>query len=587
MFFAALLLAALQSPAPPLLTPYERDPAHNTTATYAECIGFYKDLAAAYPAQVQLHEAGPTDSGRPLHEVVLSADGTFEPAASRSKNRPVVFIQNGIHPGEPEGIDASMLLARDLLQDPQLRPLLAKVTLVILPVYNVDGMLNRNSTTRVNQNGPQEYGFRGNARNLDLNRDYVKQDSRNARSFVALFQKWRPELFVDTHTSDGADYQYTMTLIATQHNKLTPALGAYLQAQLLPALYAGMDKKHWPMSPYVDFEGETPESGLRGFLDSPRYSTGYAALFNSIGFMPEAHMLKPFGQRVPAMYALLQTFLETAAAQAPTLLAARAAADAQVAKQQTFPLAWVLRDTATTTVSFRGYEAGHKPSAVSGQPRLYYDRARPYTRPVPYYNEAWATVVVPAADAYLIPAAWGEVLDNLRRNGVKLRRTVRSQGSGSPDIYEIENYKSTAQPYEGHYLHSQVRLTSYGAHHPIIPIGTYVAVLAEQGSAARYLVEVLEPQATDSFFAWGFFDSVLQQKEHYSDYVFEDVAAAYMAANPWLRQQLEAAKVADPKLATSGPAQLEWVYQHSPWAEPGYRRYPVWRHLGVPLAEPE
>ena len=381
MFFTTLLLAtSLMSSAPtppPLTTPFERDPAHNTTATYAECIAFYKELAAAYPAAMQLREAGPTDSGQPLHEVVLSADGTFEPAASRAKGRPILFIQNGIHPGEPEGIDASMALARDLLRNQKLRPLLARLTVVIVPAYNIDGMLNRNSTTRVNQNGPAAYGFRGNARHLDLNRDYVKQDSRNARSFAVLFGKWRPEVFVETHTSNGADYQYTMTLIATQHNKLAPALGGYLQEKLLPALYKGMDQKHWPMTPYVDFEGETPESGLRAFLETPRYSTGYAALFNSIGFMPETHMLKAFGPRVQATYALLLTYLETLAAQAPTLLAARAEADRALAAQTQFALAWEVADKPSETVQFRGYEAGHKPSAVSGQPRLYYDRARP------------------------------------------------------------------------------------------------------------------------------------------------------------------------------------------------------------------
>ena len=567
------------TPTPPLRTPFERDPAHNTTATYAECIGFYKELAAAYPATVQLREAGPTDSGQPLHEVVLSADGTFDPAASRAKGRPILFVQNGIHPGEPEGIDASMLLARDLLRDPKLRPLLQKLTLVIVPVYNVDGMLNRNATTRVNQDGPREYGFRGNARHLDLNRDYVKQDSRNARSFAALFQRWRPEVFVETHTSNGADYQYTMTLIATQHNKLAPALGTYLQSQLLPALYHGMAQKNWPMTPYVDFEGETPESGLRAFLESPRYSTGYAALFNSVGFMPETHMLKPFGQRVQATYDLLVTYLETVADQAPALLAARAAADQALAQQKVFPLAWEVANTPTTTVPFRGYEAGHKPSAVSGQQRLYYDRTRPYTRPVPYYNTAQATATVAAPVAYAIPAAWGEVLDNLRRNGVLLRE-LKAPLSGPAEAYTIEDYKTTPRPYEGHYLHSQVKLTISTSQPETLSPGTYLAVLAEQGPAARYLVEALEPQATDSFFAWGFFDSVLQQKEHFSDYVFEDLATDLLAKYPALRQQLEAAKKADPALAASGPRQLEWVYQHSPYAEPGYRRYPVLRWLG-------
>ncbi|NML64669.1 M14 family metallopeptidase [Hymenobacter sp. RP-2-7] len=584
--FRILLLAlpllaaipALAAPAPSPLTPFERDPTHNTTATYAECIAFYEALAAAYPATMQLREAGPTDSGQPLHEVVLSADGTFEPAASRAKGRPVLFIQNGIHPGEPEGIDASMLLARNLLQDKRLGQLLRQVTVVLMPVYNIGGMLNRNATTRANQNGPREYGFRGNARYYDLNRDFVKQDSRNARSFAALFQRWRPELFVDTHTSNGADYQYTMTLIPSQHNKLAPALGAYLQQSLLPALYSGMARKKWPMTPYVDFEGETPESGLRAFLESPRYSTGYAALFNSLGFMPETHMLKAFGPRVQATYDLLVTFLETAATQAPTLLAARAAADRALATQTVFPLTWALNEQPSGTVEFRGYEAGHKPSAVSGQPRLYYDRSRPYTRPVPFYNDAHATTQATAPVAYAIPAAYADVLEHLRRNGAVLRPLPEAR-TGPAEVYTLDDYKTSPRAHEGHYPHSQVKLTVQ-RQTLTLPAGTYLAVLAEQGPAARFVVETLEPQATDSYFAWNFFDAILQQKEHYSDYVFEDLAADYLAKNPAVRQQLDAAKAADPALAASGPAQLEWVYQHSPWAEAGYRRYPVVRWLG-------
>ncbi len=581
MFFASLL-ATLLMPAPtppPLTTPFERDPQHNTTATYAECIAFYQTLAAAYPRTVRLRAAGPTDSGEPLTEVVLSADGTFEPAASRAAGRPVLFIQNGIHPGEPEGIDASMLLARDLLADPKRLPLLRQVTVVIIPAYNIGGMLNRNFTTRANQHGPREYGFRGNARHLDLNRDFVKQDSRNARSFAALFQKWRPEIFVDTHTSNGADYQYTMTLIPTQADKLGPALGPYLKENLLPALYAGMARKQWPMVPYVDFEGETPESGLRAFLESPRYSTGYAALFNSIGFMPETHMLKAYGPRVRATYDLLLTYLETTAAQAPTLLAARRAADRALAAQTQFPLAWALNEQPSGTVEFRGYEAGHRPSAVSGQPRLYYDRQRPYQRPVPHYDAAHPTASAAAPVAYAIPAAWGEVLANLRRNGVVLRQ-LSAPLTGPAETYVIEDYKTAAKPYEGHYLHSQVKLSTLTSELLTLNSGTWLAVLAEQGPARRYLVEALEPRATDSFFAWGFFDSILQQKEHYSDYVFEDLAADFLTQNPAVRQQLAAAKAADPTLAASGPAQLEWVYQHSPYAEADYRRYPVRRWQG-------
>ena len=572
------LAPTLPAPAPAWRTPFENDPAGNTTATYAECVAYYQKLAAAYPAHLHLAEAGPTDAGQPLHEVVLSSDGEVDPTNIRRKNRRILFIQNGIHPGEPEGIDASMMLARDLMQQKSLAKLLEQVTVVIVPVYNIDGMLNRNSTTRVNQNGPAAYGFRGNARHLDLNRDYIKQESRNAQSFAALFQKWQPDVFVETHTSNGADYQYTMTLIATQHSKLAPALGSYLQGQMLPALYKSMEHKKWPMTPYVDFEGQTPESGLRAFLETPRYSTGYAALFNTIGFMPETHMLKAFAPRVHSTYDFLLTMLETVGQQAPALAAARAKAAADMAAQTTFPLTWTLDESKHETVQFRGYEGKMKPSEVSGQPRLYYDRAAPFTRPVQYFNTFKATTTASRPTAYIIPKAWTEVADRLRRNGATLEPLTR-EVSAPVEIYYFEDFKTTPRPFEGHYVHSQVRLQTRPETVTFQP-GDLVVYLNE-AAPTRYLMETLEPQATDSFFAWGFFDSVLQQKEHYSDYVFEDLAADLLRRDPSLRERLEKLKKDNAAFAGNGPAQLEWVYLNSAYHEPGHNRYPVARWLGT------
>lgn len=563
-------------------TPFEKGDG-NTTATYAECVAYYQRLAAAYPKLIHLRETGHSDGGLPLHEVVVSTESVATPEAARQHQRPVMLIQNGIHPGEPEGIDASMMLVRDLVQKIEQRALLEKLTLVVVPVYNADGMVNRGPHSRVNQLGPAEYGFRGNARNYDLNRDYVKQDSRNARAFAELFQHWRPDLFVETHTSNGADYQYTMTLIATQADKLPPALRQYLVARLLPALYGAMEKRQWPMVPYVDFEGRTPESGIQGFSDSPRYSSGYAALFNTIGFMPETHMLKPFRARVESTYAFLDAVLHHVSSDGPALLKARADADAQVAAQTDFPLTWTL-DTATPTeiLQFRGYEARTTPSEVSGLPRLSYDRAAPFTRPVPYYNTFTPGPAVRRPAAYLIPQAWHEVIERLQRNGVKLKRFTKDVALPVEARY-IDDFGSTGQPYEGHFLHTGVRLRTVADQPRAFYKGDYVAFLNQP--VARYLIETLEPEAPDSFFAWGFFDSILQQKEHFSDYVFEDAAADLLRSDPALRQALDARRTADPAFAKDAQAQLEFVYRRSPYYEPSYRRYPVvrWWGGGLPV----
>ncbi|UOQ51471.1 M14 family zinc carboxypeptidase [Hymenobacter cellulosivorans] len=565
-------------PAADWRTPFEKGNG-NITTTHAECIAYYQRLDAAYP-EITLRETGTTDIGQPLHEVVVSLDGDADPASVRQKNRRVVFIQNGIHPGEPEGIDAAMMLARDYVQKRELRRQLENVTLVIIPIYNVDGSLVRNSTTRANQNGPESYGFRGNARNLDLNRDYIKQDSRNARAFAQLFQRWQPDVYVDTHTSDGADYQYTMTLIATQKDKLHPVLSQYLQRRLLPALYAGMDKRKMPMTPYVDFEGRTPDArGLQGFLETPRYSTGYTTLFNTIGFVTETHMLKAYTPRVRAQYDFLDLLVRYVHQDAAALAEARQQAQQQLQTQTQFPLAWAIDTTSFEKISFRGYEGKTKPSAVSGQPRLWYDRQAPYTRQINYYNTFRPTVSVARPQAYIIPQAWGEVLERLRLSGVQLKSLTRDT-TLTAEVYYIADYKTGQRPYEGHYLHNKVELRT--EQQPLtFRRGDFVASLDQP--AARYLVETLEPQATDSFFAWGFFDGILQQKEYFSDYVFEDVAAELLKRDPALRERLTKLQQANPAFAASGAAQLDFMYRQSPNYEKSHLRYPVVRWQGGKL----
>src|SRR5579872_3729164 len=288
-FCLVLVLAGIAAAAQ--TTPFERSNG-TQTATYAECIAFYQHLDKLSPA-LSIREMGMSDAGYPYHVVLYSNDGVADPAVWHRQHKVVILINNGIHPGEPDGIDASMLLLRDLVARKAVLP--DNVALAVIPLYNIGGALNRGSYSRVNQNGPESYGFRGNAQNLDLNRDFTKSDTRNARSFATIFHWVDPALQIDNHVSDGADYQYTMTLLSTQWNKLGGELGSFLHDVFAPALFGEMEKKGWPMTPYVDFEEGNPDRGWDGFYDEPRYSSGYAALFHTMAFMPETHMLKPFG----------------------------------------------------------------------------------------------------------------------------------------------------------------------------------------------------------------------------------------------------------------------------------------------------
>ncbi len=548
------------------LTPFEEDKSRNTTATYQETIEFYRELDSKYD-QLQFLDCGPTDIGKNLNLVVLSRDKVFDPSEIRRANKRILLINNGIHPGEPEGIDASMMLARDLLSK---NTLPKDVVICIIPVYNIDGMLNR-GTSRANQNGPESYGFRGNYQNLDLNRDFIKTDSKNSRSFQEIFNRWQPEVFVDNHTSNGADYQYVMTLIHPQKDKLDPILSEYVSNQMIPDLYDGMKSAGFEMIPYVNSIEETPDAGITGFLETQRYSTGYAALHNSIGFMPETHMLKPFSQRVESTYQFMSNVINIVQRDAKQIGENKREADEKIKRQAIFNLQWTLKKEDFSMLGFKGFEAKYKPSEVSGQSRLFYDRNVPFKKDIKIWDNYVPSVVTSRPVAYILPQAWSRVADLLELNGVEMQQ-LQSDTEIEVQTYYIEDYKSPAKPFEGHFLHTQVKVRPI-THKLKYFAGDYV-IYANQNQN-RYIVESLEPQGVDSFFAWNFFDSILGQKEHYSAYVFEDEAAEMLNKDEALKLKFEAEKANDKELAKSTQAQLDWLYKNSRFYERTYLRYPI------------
>jgi hypothetical protein len=569
--FAALITCFVTLSAKAQLTPFELSKDKNYTATYAQVIDYYQKLNKLYPQQMRLINYGTTDVGKPLTLVVLSKDKVFDPAAVKKLNKRVLLINNGIHPGEPEGIDASMMLVRDMLKN---NTLPKDVVICLIALYNIDGNLNR-GLSRVSQNGPSAYGFRGNYRNLDLNRDFIKADSRNALAFTQILTTWKPEIFLDNHTSDGADYQYVMTLIETQKEKQNPILADYTTKTLTPYLYSKMKKSGYEMIPYGAGEEGLPDSGIVSFLETPRFATGFTAQHNIISYITETHMLKPFDKRVYATYDFMQHLIDINQRDAKLIGELKRKADEQVTQQKTFALSWAVDMDKVDTITFKGYEAGHKTSGVSGLPRLYYDRDKPYTKIIKYFNTYKVTATADKPVAYVIPQAWGKVIDLFKLNGVQMKQLAHDT-TLNLQMYYIADLKTPTRPFEGHYLHTGVKLN------PVeMPIKFYTGdyVVYTNQPINRYIVETLEPQGVDSFFAWNFFDSVLGEKEYFSDYVFEDIAADLLKKDPSIKQKLDDAKAKDPQLAKNAEAQLMFVYRNSPYFEKTFMRYPVGRLL--------
>ncbi len=571
LFTLLSLLTAINGFSQEITTRFEQS-GGKQTPPYAEIIAWWQQLDAA-SGKVKMLTMGMTDAGFPLHLVVVANNGDYNFEHIRKNNKRIILINNGIHPGEPDGIDASMLLARDIVTGKYKIP--DNIVLAFIPVYNIGGCLNRSANYRVDQNGPEEFGFRGNSQNLDLNRDAIKCDSKEARAFTGIFHLLDPDVFVDNHVSNGADYQHIMTLLTTQSTKLGGVMGDYLNKVFEPALYGSMKEKGFDLVPYVNVWGDTPENGWPEYWDSPRYASGYAALWHTFSFVPESHMLKPYEQRVRATYAVMQSFIEFTAAHSEKIRELRDQTKQNVKTSPEFPIAWSLDKSKYNEIVYKGFASGRKPSDISGFPRLYYDRNRPYEKTVKHFNYFPATALIKKPVAYIIPRGWWKVIELLQLNKVQMT-ALKEDTIVDVEAYQIIDYKTQPRQYEMHHLNSDVK-TKAERRRILFRKGDWYIPMNQ--AANRFLIETLEPTGEDSYFAWNFFDAILGQKEGYSAYAFEDIAADYLKKSPELQAKMEQRRATDTVFAKDGRAQLNFVYQQSPWFEPAYMQYPVYRVL--------
>ncbi|SFI89260.1 Zinc carboxypeptidase [Kaistella treverensis] len=543
-------------------TPYEKGNGNQTT-TYAEMVKYYADLAKNFKS-ISVQDFGSDDNGEPIKVVIFEN--------SKSKAAPVILINNGIHPGEPDGIDATMMLMRDLATG----KISAKnLKIVAIEAYNISGMLRRGKHSRANQNGPEEYGFRGNARNYDLNRDFIKNDTKNSEAFQQIFQFFKPIYFIDNHVSNGADYQYLFTYISTNKERLGDKLGLYFNEKMQPEILKNMEKKGILTTPYVNIHGDSPDEGFPAFMDSPRYATGYTTLFNTLGTVAETHMLKPYNERVRATYEYMLSSINYVQKNAKEIQQKMTENAANFLPGKKYSIGWKVDSTKYKLIDFKGFEAGKNASEVSGKPRLFYDRKKPFTRKVKFYNEYKPTAEIQIPNFYVIPKSENKVIEYLKRNNIQMKE-IAQDSTISVELYRIADYKTVKNPYEGHYLHFDTQTKSEFKNQNFRK-GDFLVSTKQPG--VKYLLETLEPAATDSFFNWNFFDGILGQKEYFSDYVFEDTAAELLNKGTVLRTAFEMEKIANPDFAKEGNAQLDWIYKHSPYYENSVSLYPIFRIL--------
>lgn len=570
IIIAALFLSSfLSAQKQPLLQlKYEE----NYTPTYDEVLGMYRLLDKTYDNAV-LVEKGKTDSGKPLHLFIINNEPVFDPLKIREQGKSVLLINNGIHPGEPEGIDASLWFCDDILRNKDgMDEILKNTVIIIIPVYNIGGHLNRGAYNRSGQTTPYETGFRGNAKNLDLNRDFVKADSQNALSFYQIFNEWDPDVFLDTHTTNGSDHQYSITLITPSPARFPKVLQDYIQDEFVPALFAGMKKGTYELIPYVDFIYDDPRKGMSLFQGSPRYSNEFATMFNCIGMVTENQIYKAFPDRVKSCYQFINVLAKYTSENSETIKNKRTQGFREAMAMKDFPISYKLDTTIFRMVEFKGYEAvKNQVSPVTGLERFGYDTSKPYTDSVRYFDHWIPVETVKVPEFYVLPQGYAAVIERLDLLGIRYSRLEKDSVINVTVDY-IDDFGTASRPYNGHYYHNKVsthtenQKLQYYKGDIVIPI---------RQDKIKYLLETLEPKAEDSFFRWNFFDNILDQREYFSSYGFEENALKYLNEHPKFKAEFDKKRNEVPEFAKNHRAQLAYIYNNTEWLEKTWKRYPV------------
>jgi hypothetical protein len=552
--------------------------AWHQTADYDETMRYCRQLEAG-SRWLKLVSYGTSGQGRDLPMLILSKDRAFTPEAARATGKPVVLVVNGIHSGEIEGKDASLALVRDVAVLRTRQELLDSCIVLVLPIFSVDAHERRSRYNRINQNGPDEMGWRFTPVGLNLNRDWTKAEAPEMNALVAnVYTKWWPDLLVDDHTTDGADYRHDVTYAFQNGGSLAPSLARWyteaFEGRVVPRLAA---LGHLP-APYINFRhGSDPRSGIDFGWSPPRFSTGFAPLHARASILVETHMLKPYGTRVKATYDLLAALLDEIR-QHPAALrsAVRQAEDDAVAltrRHGSLVLASRTTDRAAS-FAFKGVATRWEKSDITGEPVPRYSSA-PWDTIIPLYRETAPDMAVDVPPGYLVPREWTKAIAVLRAQGVVLRVLTKAWRD-TVEMARVREWTSDAEGFEGHHLTHVARVVLERQLRSYRPGDVWVP--ADQRSGAL-VVNLLEAQAPDGLMAWNFFDTIFQKKEYGEDYVVEPLARQMLAKDPALAREFAAKLASDSTFVRSTGARVDFFYRRSAWADPEQNLHPVARAI--------
>jgi hypothetical protein len=557
-------------PDDPWATPCERSGLLDSPS-YDETIAWLERLVEAAP-ELEMVSLGRSDEGRDVWMVIASAERAFTPEAMRATGKPVLLAQAGIHSGEIDGKDAGMMLLRDMSVRGTRRELLEGASLLFVPILSVDGHERRSPYGRINQRGPRVMGWRTNARNLNLNRDYAKLDVPELRALIRAIREWEPDLYYDIHVTDGMDYQYDITFGAVGKHGHSPQIGSWLHESLIPRISEELRAwGHVPGPMVFSVDRRDLSRGVLDWTPTPRFSNGYGDARHLPTLLVENHSLKPYHQRVLGTYVLLAATLRELAGEGDALR--RAIALDRERRPSEVPAAWRVGEGEQPRIDFLGVESRLVPSPITGEQRVEW-LGKPITVNIPHVqmNEPALTLAVP--EAYWVPPTWPEVIERLAAHGIEMQRIDEAREL-EVEMLRLSEPELGRAPFEGHVTVTctpipERRMERFPAGSVRVPTDQPLGELA---------VLLLEPAAPDSFFQWGFFLEVLQRTEYFEAYVLDPLAERMLAEDPELRRAFEQKLAEDEEFAGSARRRLEWFYERTRFFDERWRLYPVAREI--------
>ncbi len=556
------------------------------TPDYAETIEFVRRLMApiAEPPRpgwnnrytLRLDGFGRSAQGRAMPLVIASTRDASTPDRARRSGKPILLVFNGIHAGEIDGKDASLMLLRDIALGKH-DALLDKVTLLLVPIYNVDGHERRSRYNRPNQNGPEEMGFRTTTKGNDLNRDHTKLRTPEARALIQLYNRWKPHMVIDNHVTNGSDHEWVLTYIRTEAPQLATGVSAWLDGHLERVL-AGTEERGHRTGPYISvIDRNDPSKGFRTAAGEARFSSGYFALRHRPAITVENHVYKTYEQRVRANHAYMLETLEDLAARGDELVAAVAAAEAETVSHGSAGAA-----PSTINLSFKEtaeqdrilwpvYDWKIEDSPSLGVPVLRYQRGKLRETEVPWHHRVEPDAVVTRPRGYLIPPGWPVIEETLLAHGLRVERLTREM-TLPVETRRMKDPEFAGFPYQGLHRVNNVTVETRSETRTLPPRTLWVPADQPDFEVAAQL---LEPEAPDSLLRWGLLSAVFERKEWIGPGKLDPMLPELLK-DPKIRQEWEAA-LEDEAFAANPRARLLWWHQRTPYWDETIGLMPAYR----------